>query len=155
MDATTMPTIASLIPKFTTTYPQFHFVASDTDKWSPDNETIYYRTDGSPADLLHELAHALLGHDHYDRDVELIGIERDAWQCAKTTLGPLFSVTISDDMVADAMDSYRDWLHARSLCPSCDASGVQTATLYRCLNCDTRWLVNDARTVALRRRQTK
>lgn len=79
-------------------------------------------------------------------------MERDAWQYAKDTLGQTYDQAILDDTVEDALDSYRDWLHARSTCPACQATGIQTKKEeYKCLACRTKWRVNEARICALRR----
>ncbi len=87
--------------------------------------------------LLHELSHVLLGHNDFKFDVELVHKERVAWQYAKDTLAPRYGQIITDDEIEDAMDSYREWLHKRSLCPECDTSSLQTKTgTYKCLACE-------------------
>lgn len=101
--------------------------------------------------LLHECGHALLGHAAYKRDIELIAMERAAWDEA-LVLAPRYGITVDEELVEDALDTYRDWLHARSLCPHCSATGVQTAAhVYSCLACHHKWQVNEARSCALRR----
>lgn len=153
MDVTTTPSITSLVAKLEIDYPAYHFNKSREFRWSPAEQTIFY--DGQSNDfasLLHELAHAVLGHSHYLRDVELLGMERVAWEHAATTLAPLYGVTVTTDTIEDALDTYRDWLHARSTCPHCDAVGIQIKDHpYRCVTCFTQWKVNDARSCALRR----
>ena len=106
--------------------------------------------------LLHEAAHALLGHNTYRRDIELLDMERAAWQMA-IEIAPTYDVAIDPDLTEDALDTYRDWLHARSLCPRCGATGIQThhAAAYQCLACHHTWKVNEARSCALRRYDTK
>ena len=152
MDATTMPSIRSLLTILRSDYPQFTFLSATQTHWNPDSRTIFYSNDVSPAELLHELAHALLDHKKYRRDVELIKIERDAWDHATYYLAPMYTIAINQEMVEIAMDSYRDWLHARSTCPSCNAIGVQSSHhMYRCLACQTAWSVNEAKMCALRR----
>ena len=151
MDATTMPSTSSLVHKLTQEYPQFTFVPDSEFHWSPQKKSIFYAQD-SAALLLHELAHALLGHTSYARDVVLIEMERDAWAYARTTLAPQYNLKITDDEIDSSLDTYRDWLHARSICPECKATGVQIQTdEYKCLACYTHWHVNEARTCALRR----
>jgi hypothetical protein len=149
-----MPLIISLADKLRQAYPAITFVEGDDFHWSPSNKTVTYLNDSNDqaAPLLHELSHALLGHDDYKKDISLIEMERDAWQYAKDTLGPLYDQVISDDTIEDALDSYRDWLHARSTCPTCQATGIQTKKEeYKCLACHARWRVNEARICALRR----
>lgn len=114
---------------------------------------MYYNESSDDAALLlHELAHAVLKHADYTRDIELIEMERDAWDHARTVLAPRYSVPIDDAIIEDSLDTYRDWLHARSTCPDCQAIGIQIKLHhYRCLACGAQWKVNDARICALRR----
>lgn len=154
MDATTTPSTDSLISKAMSLYPQLTFLAGVDFRWEFDSQTITY----DPTDprfierLLHELGHALLQHHTYDRDIDLIGLERDAWHHAKTSLAAEFDVIIDTDIIQDDLDTYRDWLHARSTCPACNANGLQLKKhAYRCLACGNTWRVNEARTCRLRR----
>lgn len=148
-----MPSITSLINKLRIEFPDFRFAPDSDFRWSPNEKTVYYgASSGDTASLLHELAHAILNHGDYTRDIELIQIERDAWNHAQSTLSPKYGVHISDDLIEDSLDTYRDWLHARSTCPDCQATGVQTKKHhYKCLVCGGVWRVNDARVCALRR----
>lgn len=148
-----MPSTTSLANNLQRDFPAFIFKVSDTFRWSPQEKTIFYdQTSDDCASVLHELAHAVLQHENYTKDIALIEMERDAWQHAVTTLAPQYKVTIDDSVVQDSLDTYRDWLHARSTCPNCKATGVQTKkNQYKCLLCATRWRVNDARICALRR----
>ena len=152
-----MPSISSLVNRLAADIPSVAFVAGDAFHWEPDTQTITYQAGGTDvADLLHEVGHALLAHTDYTRDVQLLAMERDAWHHARTILAPRYHLVIPESVVDDALDSYRDWLHARSLCPQCHATGVQSARHeYRCLACLTTWRVNDARQCALRRYPTK
>jgi hypothetical protein len=148
-----MPSTTSLATKLRRDFPLFAFTASDSFRWSPQDKTVFYDSRSEDtASLLHELGHAQLNHADYSKDIELIEMERDAWECAVRTLANAYAVTISDDYVQRALDTYRDWLHARSTCPHCKATGVQMKkNLYKCVACSTRWRVNDARVCALRR----
>lgn len=151
MAATTTQKTPWLIAKLSKDFAQFNFEQSDICAWSPSVNTVFYQDD-SPDQTLHELSHALLGHANFRRDIELIGIERDAWHYAKNNLAPLYDINISTDAIEDAMDTYRQWLHSRSTCPRCKATGVQTqANTYHCLSCLTNWHVNDARACGLKR----
>lgn len=132
----------------------YAFTSGDHFKWSPSSREIVYdpAAENSQAHILHELAHALLGHCDYDRDIQLIAIERDAWQYAQETLSSDYAVTITDDIIQDSLDTYRDWLHARSTCPGCQTTGLQDKKYhYRCVACGHKWRVNDARICGLRR----
>lgn len=149
-----MHSIASFLSKLSLKHPGYTFTPGDHFRWSPNSLEITY----NPSDkhvkehILHELAHALLGHSDYDRDIQLIAIERDAWHYAKENLSSEHEIAIEDTVVQDSLDTYRDWLHARSTCPNCRATGMQDKKYhYRCLACHNRWRVNDARICGLRR----
>jgi len=146
-----MTKIEQLIARLTADFPEFKFEKSHIDHWSPTAKTISYT--GHVAKLLHELGHALLGHADFVQDIELIHLERDAWEKARE-LAPKYGVKITDHVVETALDDYRDWLHARSLCPQCGQTGLQSRAdlTYSCLNCGARWTANDARTCGLKRR---
>lgn len=146
-------TIPTLVAKLRVDFPTFTFKKGDICKWLPDSQEIHYIPAADrPYELLHEIAHALLGHSSYDRDITLIGMERDAWHYAATQLAPQYDTTIPDEYANEALESYRKWLHARATCPNCNATGVQTKrTTYICLACYTTWHVNEARTCQLRR----
>lgn len=148
-----MLSITSLATRLASDFPQFTFSESDTFRWNPTEDTVYYDSSSDDAGaLLHELSHALLSHTAYTRDVSLLRIETEAWHLAATRLSRAYQVDILEDTIQDALDTYRDWLHARSTCPHCQATGVQAGQyVYRCLACESKWKVNEARTCALRR----
>ncbi|MGYP002359453074 len=154
MDATTMPSTSPLLDTLARDYPELTFHAGEQFEWQPaENTVIYDHTDPSfEARLLHEVGHSLLAHTTYDRDIDLIALERDAWQEAKTNLGPKYNVEITGEDIDADMDTYRDWLHSRSTCPYCESSGIQTGKKeYTCVTCRKTWRVNEARSCALRR----
>lgn len=145
--------ITSLANKLQQDFPSFHFEPGETFAWQPAKTTVYFiaNSDDSPA-LLHETAHALLGHQEYSRDITLLAMERDAWQYARGKLAKRYGTKITEEAIDEALDSYRDWLHARSTCPQCGATGLQTKKHeYKCLTCPTKWRANEARMCALRR----
>ncbi len=148
-----MRSITSLAIKLRADFTKFQFSSSDEFRWSPSELTIFYdKTSSDCASLLHELAHAVLDHRTYAKDIELIERERDAWAYARHTLAPIYNIQIDEDIVEDSLDTYRNWLHARSTCPECQATGLQTKNNeYKCLVCFTKWHSNDARFYALRR----
>lgn len=152
MAATTTPSTSWLLPKLRRLYPSLTFEPADYCAWNPQTETIYYSQ--TPSDiwqLLHEIGHAQLDHRHYSRDIELIGLERDAWQYAVSVMERL-ELAIPESIIEQHLDSYRDWLHARSSCVDCRQTGIQSAeNEYSCPYCHASWRVNDARTCQLRR----
>lgn len=111
--------------------------------------------ENAKAYLLHEFGHALLEHKEYTKDIELLKMERVAWDKA-AALASTFSVNIDEDLIETSLDTYRDWLHDRSVCPACSATGIEThKQQYECVTCHTTWRVNEARDCSLRRYTTK
>ena len=168
MDATTTPLMPWLIQKLSAAHPTVVFEKSDHFAWSPSRRTIYYDPSPSlendaPFLLLHELSHALLEHHTYRRDSELVAMESAAWERTVQYIADshkwlasapakIPSLTMSDAVVQDHLDTYREWLHARSTCPVCSATGYQTKQYrYACPACSHQWRVNEARVCALRR----
>jgi hypothetical protein len=144
-----MAKISSLVSKLSTDFPDIHFRESDDDLWSPDTQTVSYTDD--PVTLLHETAHGILKHQEYHRDIDLLKLERDAWDEAML-LASSYDVPVDAERVEKSLDSYRDWLHARSTCPGCSQTGIQVESdRYHCLGCDREWQVNEARRCQLRR----
>ena len=71
-------------------------------------------------------------------------------------LNPNEITYVVEDFIEEHLDTYRDWLHARSSCPDCTATGYQTdASTYACPACSHTWRVNEARICQLRRYSTK
>lgn len=144
----------TLVDQLARDYPALHFVRGQRAYWSAREQTIYYTDDWTQT--LHELGHALLGHSHYGQDIELLQMERAAWELAQQ-LAPRYHLTISDNTVEDTLDSYRDWLHCRSKCPTCGQTGIQSKAnlTYHCPNCHCRWSVNDGRSQRIKRTKIK
>jgi hypothetical protein len=148
-----MRSTSSLIHKLKTSHPNIYFVQGEEFLWSPSNQTIFYNPDAPHAALLllHEFSHSLLSHTTYTRDIELVAMETAAWERA-TELAQEYSVRLNEEVIQEHLDTYRDWLHARSICPSCTANGCQISShTYECPACLHTWRVNEARICALRR----
>lgn len=149
-----MPSTHSLLERAGQAFPALTFAAGERFEWQPATSTIVYDPDDPlfEARLLHEIGHAQLKHTSYERDIDLIAMERDAWQTARMELAARFSVDIPGDAIHHDMDTYRDWLHERSTCPHCGSSGIQIKKReYKCVTCRKTWRVNEARSCALRR----
>ncbi len=141
-----MAKVVSMLQKIA---PDIIFIKGDSFYWSPKHKTVTYRTDSKdPAcdwALLHETAHALLGHKSYHSDFKLLILEVEAWQKAQT-LGEELGILIDEDHIQDCLDTYRDWLHQRSTCPRCSVVCLQTSTHeYCCHNCNALWRVSATR----------
>lgn len=144
------PDFASLVERLVADHPQLTLTAGNSFYWSPANRQVTYRRDAegiaATFSLLHEVGHALLDHKHYKLDFELLQLEVAAWQQAKV-LAPAYDITIDEDHIQDCLDSYRDWLYRRSICPTCSTKALQqdNQPSYRCFNCHTTWRVAPSR----------
>ena len=132
-------------------YPNFGFKAGKQDHWSPKTSTITYRGDEAlqkmKFSVLHELAHAILGHKNYHSDFELLKLESEAWKLA-AKIGKKYAVKIDEDHIQNCLDTYRDWLHQRSRCPACGMHVLQSDPRhYHCFNCGACWSVTSGRFV--------
>lgn len=152
-----MPKISSTLKKIISDHPNLIFSQGDDFYWRPEDNTIYHPEITDEIGLcllLHEVGHALLEHEQYSNDIELVDMERQAWQYATSNLAPNYRLdeNLINDLAEESLDSYRDWLHKRSTCPNCSAVGIGSAkNQYRCLVCGQIWHVNEARTCELRR----
>ena len=139
----------NLLRRLRRDYPRIRLAPAERDYWSPENQTVFYnrRARGRRRSwsLLHELAHALLDHRQYQSDFELLKMEAQAWYRAGQ-LGDQYGIAISDRHVQHCLDTYRDWLHRRSTCPTCGVRSLQRDERhYDCGNCGTRWRVTAQR----------
>ncbi len=129
-------------------FPELSFAKSGDFKWDPKSQQVHYKELASKADswsFFHEVGHALLGHRTYSSDFELLKMEVLAWQKAKS-LAKQYGLSIKQDHIEKCIDSYRDWLHARSKCRKCEQSGLEkTPGIYSCFNCDFTWKVTPAK----------
>jgi len=130
-------------------FPELVFEPGEAFCWSPKHNMIIYpvRATSEAANwaLLHEVGHALLEHHNYRSDLELISLESQAWEKAKS-LGKKYGHRIDPNHIEDCMDTYRDWLHQRSACPTCGTRSLQQdARHYRCHNCGQVWTVTSSR----------
>ena len=135
-----------IIDRLKADFPDIDFVESSRFSWHAGTNNISYAVikhndlHGTWA-LLHEVGHALLQHKDFNSDIELLKMEVAAWEQAKI-LGKKYSIDINEEYIQTCIDSYRDWLHVRSTCPSCHNRSLQTnKRTYRCLNCDSEWKV--------------
>jgi len=140
------PTINKLLKL----YPRIKLQSGESFYWSPEKELIVYNENlidkpvGKWA-LFHEVAHANLGHVNYSSDLGLLKLEVAAWEEAKI-IASKFRSEINEDHIQDCLDTYRDWLHRRSSCPTCGIVCMQIATTnYKCHNCKTNWVVSASR----------
>jgi len=106
--------------------------------------------------LLHELAHAKLGHKEYDFDMELIDMEVEAWGLVEDELAQMYNLDFDRQIAQQRLDTYQAWLLERSKCPSCDAYGYQQPDFeYLCLQCRKAWKPNDNRFKHIRKKESE
>lgn len=86
--------------------------------------------------LLHEVGHALLGHKDFATDPERVKMECAAWQKAQE-LCRIYNIEYDEDFAEAELDTYRDWLHQKSLCKECGLTRYQTPDgVYHCPFCE-------------------
>lgn len=151
-----------LVERLGKAHPHLSFVPATSFYWCPESSEVFYdktKTSeiASKWSLLHETSHALLAHQTYKADIELLHLEVAAWSHA-VVLAKEYGIAIDDEYVQDCLDTYRDWLYRRSVCPGCGTQCLQAdaSSHYRCFNCHTRWHVSPSRFCrAYRRAQNK
>ena len=142
--------MGQLLDQLRNQFPSLTYREGTAFCWSPETQEISYtkRADKTSAawSLLHETSHALLGHTRYQTDFELIKMEVAAWEKAKE-LAKDFGIAIDENHIQDCLDSYRDWIYARSICPYCGNKSLQQSDLrhYKCFNCRGTWSVTPSR----------
>lgn len=136
-----------LVRRLEQDFPHVSFVVSDHSRWSPEDRVVFFAPDREHADwsLLHEAGHMLADHTNYRTDIDLLKMEVEAWEKAKE-LGQKYRVKIDPEHIEDCLDSYRDWLYRRSLCPNCSHTGLEkNSGNYSCINCGSQWMVSSDR----------
>jgi hypothetical protein len=142
--------MSQLLERLITDYPNIKFVQGDAFYWSPKDRSVTYGLGSTQPEiarwsLLHELSHGILNHTDYSSDFELMELEVAAWQHAKV-LAKKYSIKIDPEHIQDCLDTYRDWLHRRSTCPTCGTVSMQKEPkTYECFNCKTSWHVSSSR----------
>lgn len=148
----------NLLLKLQKDYPELSFKSGEVFCWSPKTREVLYKEHSVDDDkplwaLMHEVAHALLRHENYTNDFELVQLESEAWQKARI-LGRHYKIPIPNEHIQDCLDTYRDWLHARSLCPNCHRNGLEDSSgHYQCLNCPAAWQVTKEKLKRVYRRK--
>jgi hypothetical protein len=144
-----------MIEKLRLKYPAIQFIPSERYSFISHKNTItYIKSDDNiigQHSLLHEVAHAILEHNNYKNDINLLKIERDAWTLTKRLLKE-HRIDIDKEHIEDCLDTYRDWIYKRSVCPRCSHVGFQTSkTSYDCVFCVVSWNVPESRLCMVKR----
>jgi hypothetical protein len=142
MPKTILPSIKQIAEDF----PTLGFKASEDFYFSARNKCVYYNkilisSEAGTFQLFHEIGHALSKHHHYESGIELLKMESEAWSKARK-IAKQYELEIPEAIIERCLDSYRDWLHLRSVCPNCKNTSVETdANNYHCFNCFQNWSV--------------
>jgi hypothetical protein len=140
----------ALVNNLRQSFPSLQFTAGPTFYWSPETNEVFYTSKSKEPkhiwSLLHETGHAVLEHTSYKADIELLQLEIAAWEKAKE-LAASVGIKIDESHIQDCLDTYRDWLYSRSICPTCTTKCLQQSDMahYRCFNCHTVWGVTPSR----------
>lgn len=138
-------------------FPNIHFRSGKTFVWSPSQQAVYYdpkriNTKHGLLALLHEVGHALLKHQTYEYDIELLKMELDAWSQARSLASKLKLKVVDEEHIDNCLETYRVWIYKRSRCPSCENTSLQqSARYYQCFLCNSKWEVAQNRTTQPRR----
>ncbi len=151
----------ALLAKLQTHFPALSFRPGMRFSWSPANRHVIYNETANKGDeaaiwaLLHEVGHALLDHNRYSSDFELVSMELAAWKRAEK-LAKEYGHNIDPGHIQDCLDTYRDWLYQRSTCPTCTSCSLQIDDhTYCCFNCGGTWRVSRSRLCRAYRRKQK
>lgn len=113
-------------------YPDFSFKPGKKFFFRPKKSIFYIESnDNFRLLLLHELSHALLGHFYFSKSIERLQIERDAWDKTRE-LCKIHNVPFDESFAETELNTYRDWLHQKTLCKTCGLSclEVNSESLY-------------------------
>ncbi len=135
-----------LLNRIKSDYPNITFSEGEDFSWNHSKSSISYNKKSKHAttDLLHELGHIELDHISYSSDLSLLKKELEAWEIAKN-IAKKFNISISENYINECIESYRLWIHKRSLCSKCFQNGLEISEKkYKCINCDHRWQVSSA-----------
>jgi predicted Zn-ribbon and HTH transcriptional regulator len=150
-------TKAELIAKLQSKYPRILIETGEKTAWSPKNKCIVIDNiehKDSLSSVLHEYGHALLKHKDYNSDMQLLKMELEAWEKAKK-ISPGLGIVLDQDYIENCLDTYRDWVHRRSKCPTCHSHGIQKKNEYQCFNCKKTWVVTNSRLSRTYRKKQK
>lgn len=118
-------------------FSEFKFINGKKFAFRPPKTIVL----GSPEPFsellaLHEVSHAILKHRTFKMDVERLRMENEAWEKARE-LAADYGIDVDEDLIQDELDTYRDWLHAKSKCKKCGLTCYQDLDgIYHCPRCE-------------------
>ena len=126
-----------LIERIKADYPELRVVQGWKFAFRPPRTVVVGPTEaGEKLLLLHEVGHALLGHQGRGTDGERLKMEVAAWSKARE-LAAKYGVEWDEEQVQSELDTYREWLHRRARCPRCGLTRYQTRDLaWHCPRCE-------------------
>ena len=118
-------------------YPEYNFKSGVKFSFRPPRTILFVQNDPNFSSLiLHELGHALLGHHNFTTDIKRLKMERAAWDKA-LELAQSLDVVIDENLIEAELETYRNWLHAKSKCQKCGLTRYQTHDgRYHCPHCN-------------------
>ncbi|OGL31030.1 hypothetical protein A3F37_04485 [Candidatus Saccharibacteria bacterium RIFCSPHIGHO2_12_FULL_41_12] len=135
-----------LLEKLIAIYPNIKFSSANSFSWNYNKKCVSYNKNSefAVADLLHEIGHAQCDHEGYTSDLSLLSKEIEAWSIAED-IGKRLNISIPKNYIDKCINSYRNWVYKRSLCPKCLQNGIEKFEReYVCTNCYERWQVSSA-----------
>ena len=127
---------ATFLAKIKSDFPSLRFVQGRKFAFRPPKTVVIPRDSFAPLLLLHEVGHALSHHQDFKTEVGRLKMEVEAWEKARE-LAAKYDVFIDEELIEQELDSYRDWLHQKSRCPSCGLTRFQTPDgVFHCPRCD-------------------
>ena len=141
---------SKLLSKITGQLDKVSFQSSSDFHWDPVDKTIWYVEDVLDSRhgqllLIHEVGHALLGHQEFNSDIDLLKKEVLAWVEARQ-IAQTCQIGFDEELVEQCLNTYRQWIDKRSTCPECQQTGYQSSGTYHCFNCNHRWRVSNSQT---------
>lgn len=129
---------SALITRLREDFPEYSFRSGKKFAFRPPKTIVIGPNEpNDPLLLLHELGHALSKHFSFKTDISRIKMEREAWDKAKE-LAQKYGVEYDEDFVEQELDTYRNWLDAKSRCPKCSLTRYQTPDgKYHCPRCES------------------
>ena len=135
-----------LVAQLQKDYPDFRFISGRRFSFRPPKTIVIGPDEGetTPFLIFHELGHALSKKYRYDLSIERLKIESLAWQEAKKAYQACLSSgkypnlpPWDEGFAEDQLDTYRDWLHAKSKCKTCGLTMYEKNSHWFCPYCST------------------
>lgn len=119
-------------------FPDYHFTTGRKFAFRPPHTIVIGPHEESwQLLLLHELGHAMSGHRSFSTHIARLKMEVEAWTKAES-LASKYQIPWNETRVQEELDTYRNWLHQKSRCPSCGLTRFQTTDgQYHCPRCES------------------